>query len=81
MDKNMKGIGRLENNMDKECGLGVMEMFMKVSMWMGFMKASEYTGRQMDKNMKGIGRLENNMDKECGLRVMEMFMKVSLWMG
>ena len=31
----MKGIGSLENNMDKECGLGVMEMFMKVSMWMG----------------------------------------------
>ena len=35
VDKNMKGIGRLENNMDKECGLRVMEMFMKVSLWMG----------------------------------------------
>ena len=79
MDKNMKGIGSLENNMDKECGLGVMEMFMKVSMWMGFMKALEYTGGLVDKNMKGIIRLENNIDKECGLGV-KMFMKVSLWM-
>ena len=35
MDKNMKGIGRLEKNMDKECGLGKMEIFMKVSFWMG----------------------------------------------
>ena len=35
MDKNMKGILRLEKNMDKECRLRVMEIFMKVSLWMG----------------------------------------------
>ena len=32
MEENMKGIIRKEEGMDKECELGVMEMFIKVSL-------------------------------------------------
>ena len=32
MDKNMKGIGKAINNMEKDCGLGLMDVLMKVSL-------------------------------------------------
>ena len=67
MEENMKGIERLENKMDKGCGLELMEIFMKGIFLMVYIKVLEYLGGQMDKNMKEIERLGNSMEKEFGL--------------
>ena len=76
MKLNMKGILKLENQMEEECKLLFKEMFMKESLLMVFSKALEYATGQMEENMKVIGKMEYNMDKEYERTLMGRNMKV-----
>ena len=43
------------------------KVFMKGSLWMGFLKAMELYVRQINQYMVGIEEIMNKMDMECGL--------------
>ena len=66
----------MEKNMEKECELGLMEIYMKVSLWMIWKKDLGNTGGQLVKNIREIEREGSHMEKECRLRIMESYQKV-----
>ena len=69
---NIKETERRKQNMEKECSIGEMEVFIRESLWMVFKKVMESKERQMDKkSLKELERKEKDMEKGRFLIVQE----------